>query len=206
MKNIVTKFYSKILVFILVLIVFSFCKQKPAEIKTSQRWGKFTIDSKISKNEIFKKLDNEKEKFSAFERDTLMRKTSDVAYINNQNPSYDIKKYSKINNCRAYFWKKDTLSIKIGIGNGFTGRGFIILIKNNEFYTEPYYSTDVIIEGEKKSVYKIIYQKLTLNKLNLKIGDSIYGKIDFKSIETDNQNKVISHTGLGYFRTKVKEL
>ena len=206
MKNIVTKIYPNIVVYILVLILFNFCKQKDAELKTTQKWEEFNIDNKISENEIFKKIDKEKEIFSAFERDTLMRKSSDVTYINNRNPNYDMKKYSNINNCRSYFWKKDTLSIKIGIGSGFGGSGFIILVKNKKFYTEPYLSTDVIIEGEKESAYKIIYQKLTLNNSNFKIGDSIYGKIDFKSIETDNQNKVINHTGVGYFRTKVKEL
>lgn len=191
----------------LVLILFSFCKQKKdAELKTTQKWEEFNIDNKISENEIFKKLNKEKEIFSALERDTMMRKTSDVTYYNNRNSNYDIRKNSNINNCRSYFWKKDTLSINIGIGNGFGGSGFTILIKNKKFYTEPYLSTDLIIEGEKESVYKITYQKLTLNNSNFKIGDSIYGKIDFESIETDNQNKVINHTGVGYFRTKVKEL
>ena len=108
MKNIVTKIHPTILVFILVLILFSFCKQKDAEIKTTQKWEEFNIDNKISEKEIFKKLDKEKEIFSALERDTLMRKTTDLAYINNRNPSYDMTKYSKMNNCRAYFWKKDT--------------------------------------------------------------------------------------------------
>ena len=206
MKKIVTKIHPKILVFILIVILFSFCKQKDAEFKNTQKWEEFNIDNKISDNEIFKKLDKEKEIFSALERDTLMRKTTDVAYINNRNPSYDMTEYSKINNCRAYFWKKDTLSINIGISDGFSGSGFIILIKNKKFYTEPYLSTDVIIEGEKESEYKIIYQKLTLNNSNFKNGDSIYGKIDFKSIETDNQNTVLNHTGVGYFRAKVKEL
>ena len=163
MKKIVTKIHTNILVFILVLILFSFCKQKDAEIQNTQKWEEFNIDNKISEKEIFKKLDKEKEIFSALERDTLMRKTTDLAYINNRNPSYDMTKYSKMNNCRAYFWKKDTLSIKIGIGNGFGGSGFIILIKNNKFYTEPYLSTDVIIEGEKESVYKIIWQEFLHN-------------------------------------------
>ncbi|NMH25372.1 hypothetical protein [Flavobacterium solisilvae] len=205
MKKELTKTYFNILVILLVPFLFSHCKQKDTELKTTKKWENFNVDNKISENEIFKKLDNEKEIFSALEKDTLMKKSSAVSYINNRNEDYDMK-YSNFNNCRSYFWKKDTLSINIGIGNGFGGHGFIILVKNGKFYTEPYYSTDVVTEGEKESVYKIIYQKLTLNHSNFKIGDSIYGKIDFKSIETDNQNKTINHTGVGYFRTKVKEL
>jgi hypothetical protein len=38
-------------------------------------------------------------------------------------------------------------------------------------------------KAEIKRTHKIIYQKLTLDKLNYKVSDSPYGKIDFKSVE-----------------------
>jgi len=193
------------LIIVIPLTLFYSCK-KADEVKNSKKWEIFTVDNKISKNNIFKKLDKEKEIFSVLEKDTLMRKTIAVDYINNRNPNYDIKKYSNLNNCRSSFWKKDTLSIHIGISDGFCGSGFTIFVKNDKFYTKPYYFTDNISVGEKQSTYKIICQKLTLNKSNFIIGDSVYGKIDFKSVETDNRNEVINHSGVGYFRTKIKQL
>jgi hypothetical protein len=115
-------------------------------------------------------------------------------------------KYSKLNNCRAYFFHSDALSINIGIGSGFGGTGFIIKCKSHKFYTEPYYFTDMIIEGEAESTYKIVYQKLNLDKPYYILEDSLYGKIDFKSIETDKDGNRIEHFGKGNFRTKIRKI
>jgi hypothetical protein len=38
-------------------------------------------------------------------------------------------------------------------------------------------------EAEIKRKHIIIYQELTLDKLNYKVSDSPYGKVDFKSVE-----------------------
>ena len=166
-----------------------------------EQWDEVIVDSQISQDSVFNRMDTEKEIFSFHERDTSMKKTSDVQY------SYDDTqddKYSKFNNCRAYFYKSDTLTINIGIGNGFSANGFIIKYKSNKFFTKPYFFTDQIMEGESEPTYKLIYQKLTLDKSNYKIGDSLYGKIDFKSIEYDGFFKKIKHSGKGYFRSKIK--
>ena len=132
-----------------------------------------------------------------------MKRTSDVAYFGGHKLNLEDDKYSKLNNCRAYFFHSDTLSINIGIGNGFGGQGFIISYKNKNFYTHPYFWTDVIIEGEVEPKYEIVYQKLTLDKPTYSLGDSLYGYIDFKSVETDNYMNTIKHFGKGYFRTKI---
>jgi hypothetical protein len=110
-----------------------------------------------------------------------------------------------MNNCRAIFIHSDTLSINIGISNGFSGWGFTIFYKDKKYYTEPYYFTDAEIPGF-ESTYKIVYQKLALDKANYKVGDSLYGKIDFKSIETTKDKKRFEHFGKGYFRAKVWRL
>lgn len=170
------------------------------------QWDEVKLDSSISHDSIYKRMNKQEEIPNMFEfknLDTvLIGKTSDVQYlVGNENAD----KYSKMNNCRAYFFKSDTLIINIGIGNGFGGRGFIIKYKANKFFTEPYYEDDVVFEGEPFETYKLIYQKLTLNKLNYKVGDSLFGKIDFKSIETDLEKKKHEHTGKGYFRAKVKQ-
>jgi hypothetical protein len=104
---------------------------------------------------------------------------------------------------QSLFFHSDTLLINIGIGNGFGGHGFIISYKSKKFYTEPYFSTDVIYSDKVEPTYKIVYQKLILDKASYSSGDSLYGHIDFKSIETDKEKNTTEHFGKGYFRTKV---
>ena len=188
---------------ILMILMLSNCNKK----ETQNQWDKASIDPNISKELIFKKLDKQKEIFSGLDnKDSLGKRTSDVSYFSGKKINLNDTKYSKFNNCRAYYFFNDTLSINIGFSNGFTGRGFIIKYKNKKFYTEGYYSTDVIIEGEIEPTHKIVYQKLTLDKTNYKVGDSLFGKIEFKSIEKDNNNQeTTEHFGKGYFRTKVSK-
>ena len=134
-----------------------------------------------------------------------MRRTSAVAYFSGHKLNVQDDKYAKYNNCRAYFFHSDTLSINIGIGTGFGGHGFIINCKGKKFYTEPYFWTDAIDPGAVEPTYKIVYQKLILDKANYSLGDSLYGHIDFKSIEVDEQHDTTDHFDKGYFRTKVAE-
>jgi hypothetical protein len=189
--------------FILIILILSNCTEK----KTQNQWDKVNIDSNISKDLVYKELDKQKEIFAGFEKkDSLGKRTSDVSYFSGKKINLNDTKYSKFNNCRAYYFFNDTLSINIGFSNGFTGRGFIIKYKNKKFYTEGYYSTDVIIEGEIEPTHKIVYQKLTLDKTNYKVGDSLFGKIEFKSIEKNNNSgETTEHFGKGYFRTKVSK-
>jgi len=164
------------------------------------------INAEISKDSIYNELDKQQEVFSEGENfDSSFKKSSDVAYFFGEKIDLQKNHYAKLNNCRAYFFRKDTLSINIGIGNGFTSNGFIINYKNKHFYTQPFYSTDVVGLDDHESSYKIIYENLVLDKLNYEIGDSLYGNIEFKSIETDMDGKAIEHFGKGSFRTKVKK-
>ncbi len=172
--------------------------------KHTAQWDDIKIDPEISKDSVYRQLDKQAEIFSMLEeQDSLMKRTSDVEYFGREKL---YKNYSKFNNCRAFFFKSDTLSINIGISSGHAADGFIIKYKDKKFYTEPYSWIDVIMEGQVEPTYKIIYQNLTLDKSNYKIGDSLYGKIEFKSIETDEYLKKTEHFGKGSFRTKVKKL
>jgi hypothetical protein len=112
-------------------------------------------------------------------------------------------RYAKHNNCRAYFYKSDTLSIDIGFGTGFGGKGFVINYKNSTFYTQAYFSTDDIIVGAIEPTHKIIYQKLNLDKPNYNAGDSLFGYIEFKSVETSHDCERTEHFGKGNFRAEV---
>ena len=169
-------------------------------------WNKVTFDPKISKATIYAQLDKQEELYSAFEiPETLTKKTSDVEYSAGKKRNVGKFNNLKVNNCRAYFYQSDTLSINIGIGNGFSGQGFLIKYKDKKFYTEPYYFTDLIIPDEPEPKFKIVYQNLILNKRTYKSGDSLFGYIDFKSIETVKGNKTKEHWGKGYFRARVTE-
>ncbi|WP_209143716.1 MULTISPECIES: hypothetical protein [Niastella] len=166
-------------------------------------WSNATFDNNILKVPVYAQLDKQKELFSMLEKqDSLSKRTSDVEYSSGQAMSAE---YLKFNNCRAHYYHSDTLSINIGIGTGFGGKGFIILYKDGKFYTKPYFFTDVIT-GEPDPTYKIVYQKLILDKTAYKTGDSLYGYINFQSIETDNNRVKTEHWGKGYFRTRITEL
>ena len=105
-----------------------------------------------------------------------------------------------------YFHLSDTLSINIGLGTGFSERGFVIKYKDRKFHTQPYFSTDAITPGEPGPTYKIVYQQLTLDKPSYKPGDCLYGHIHFKSIETSKDNNTTQHLVEGYFRARVTKL
>lgn len=186
---------------LIVLISISSCK-KPATI---EKWDAVTIDSKIKENKIYKELDKENEIPQPFKlTDTLSKRTSYVGYFTGE--KIDFKdKYSEFNYCEANFLLSDTLRIKIGHESDSSASGFTINLKNNKFYTQAYLSTNVVCEDDFLPLHKIIHQKLTLNKPNYKVGDSLFGHIEFKSIETDRDKNEIQHFGKGYFRTKIKE-
>lgn len=175
--------------------------------KTEEKWNIVDINPKVSKDSVYKKLDKQREIFNAFEaNDSLLKRTSDVAYFSGKKRNSNNNKYSKLNNCRAYNYKSDTLIICIGIGNGFGGKGFNIKYIDRKFYTEPYHWIDVVNEGEIEPIYKVVYQKLTLDKSSYMNGDSLYGKIDFKCIEKDSKGNTIEHFGKGNFRTKINNV
>jgi len=175
--------------------------------KQDKKWDVANINANIGKNSIYRKLDNQDEIFSVFENpDSLKKRTSGVSYFTKGHVNLLDSNSASQNNCRASYLHNNTLSINIGIGNGFTAWGFIIHYKDKKFYTEPYYSTDLVIPNEPEPIFKVIFQKLTLDKTVYKIGDSLYGMIDFKSIEIEPDGNKIKHSGNGYFRTTVKEL
>lgn len=184
---------------VLITVYFTNCNTKKEIVK----WDDAKINFNITKELVCSELDKQKEIFGFELGDSAMKRTSDVAYFSGEKINLLDDNLSKLNNCRAQFIQSGILIISIEISNGFSDWGFTIFYKNKKFYTEPYSSTDMVIPDEPKPTYKIIYQKLTLDKANYKFGDSLYGRIEFKSIETDRENKKIEHFGIGNFRTKV---
>ncbi|RAJ92696.1 hypothetical protein LX87_05027 [Larkinella arboricola] len=187
---------------VLAITLFLFrCTDKPKDLQ----WDKVRIDSTISRNAVFQQLDQQQEITSFPEiPDSLLRRTSDVAYYTSQQMDSLNNPYAKFNNCRAYLSKPDNLIINIGSSDGFTGHGFIIKCKDGRFHTEAYLFSDNITENEREPIHTILYQKLTLNKMTYVIGDSLYGYIKFKSLEVNSVEDTVVHTGKGHFRAVVK--
>ncbi len=152
-------------------------------------------------------MNRKDEIYSFSEKPDGSKRTSDVSYLCYGKHEKHDTTYAKFNNCRAFYYaKSDTLLINIGISSGFGGQGIDIKYKNKKFNAAAYLFSDVIIEGETKPEQKVIYQRLTLNKLNYNVGDSLFGKIEFKSMEIDKQGDTVLHVGKGNFRTKVKRI
>jgi hypothetical protein len=171
----------------------------------TKQWDNAHLDPNLPKNLIYLELDKKDEIYSFYEKHDNSRRTSNVSYL-----SYGIHEkrdtsFAKFNNCRAYYLGSDTLLINIGINGPFGGHGLIIKYINKRFNTEAYMHTDLIIEGETAPNQKIRYQKLSLNKIAYKIGDSLFGKIEFKSIDQDQLGDTILQCGHGSFRALVKE-
>ena len=169
-------------------------------------WENTNINPAIVKNYVYEQMERENEIFSFGEnQDFSMKRESSVAYFTEGHMNHSGSSFARLNNCRAYYLKNGILNINIGIGDGFSNRGFMIHYNGKQFYTEPYHSTDVVIPDGPEPVYEIVYQKLTLDKPVYQVGDSLYGNIDFKAIEIDHKGSKFSHDGKGYFRTIVKE-
>jgi hypothetical protein len=171
--------------------------------KEMHEWNDAKVDNEISKEAVYDSLDKQDEIFGFELGDSSMRRTSGVLYFNRATHSAKDTQSAKLNNCRSYFNKDGTLLINIGISNGFSGWGFTTFYKDKKFYIQPHSSTDMIIPGERKSSYKLVYQELTLDKVNYHRGDSLYGKVNFKSIETNQYGQHIEHIGVGSFRTRI---
>lgn len=120
-----------------ILIIFSiFFTSCHSEID-KRIWSLATFDIHISKEPIFAQLDNQKELFSVFETpDSFRRRTSDVEYSTGKTMNLREFNNLKVTHCRAHF-HSGTLSINIGIGTGFGGKGFMIKYEDQNFTPNP---------------------------------------------------------------------
>jgi hypothetical protein len=191
--------------YILIVAVLLFgCKHK---LRAKLEWSSINIDTGIAKSPVYKMLDKQKDIFTPFESstDTLRRKTSNVSYRNNRDRNINDTTYARLNNCRSYF-KNDTLKINIGRSSGFAWDGFIINCYNKQFNILPYHGFDGMIfdDSQEPTTFKVLNQSITLDRHAYRLGDSVYGKVNFKIIETTAGQK-ITHVGYGYFRAKVEK-
>lgn len=172
--------------------------------KSDQKWDEVTIDPEIAHDTVYHRLDKLREIYYGFvPPDSSARRSSDVAYFSGNPDEFNPSKYAKSNNCRAYLYNHDTLMIRIGKESLGGGRGFAIKYKAKRFFVEPFAYVDYVIEGAPEPSYEIVYQNLSLNKATYSVGDSLYGSVDFKSVETTPDGLKRQHTGKGLFRTKI---
>ena len=166
-----------------------------------------TIDSNIKDEKIFRLMDSQKEIINGTERyDSIPRKRSSTVlfYADRKPKTPEEIKIAGSNNCRAIKWDGQ-IKISIGLSSGYSGGGYDIDYLYGRYKIKPYSFTDVVPDNSPEPEFKMLKQNVILNKRFYKVGDSIYGKIDFV-LEHNNSppNKHIVY-GIGYFRTKIEE-
>lgn len=183
-----------------LLLLFSLIS---CENHKDQYWSEVDFNAKISSNQAFFEMDEEG--FVGLGDNPTVRKTSDVTYSEKDlNSTASFKKDHTFENliCSANFNHSDTLFIDIGFHSWFSGSGFVITYFDRNFITQPYSYADVIVENETRSTYKILSQKLTLNKTCFAVEDSLYGSVEFRIVETNGKLQT-RHAANGFFRTKI---
>ena len=102
---------------------------------------------------------------------------------------------------------KDTVTLVFSDGLPAYASEFYFYIKADSFYFKPKTIYPMYISGQ-KIFYQVIKQKLTLNKSNYKIGDTIIGHVEAEFIETVSvpKKKTQKHKFYlrGYIRTPLK--
>jgi len=171
----------------------------------NSRPNNFVVNADIAGNAVYKSLNNQRDTKERYILDAVPSlKTSDVTYLSSRDSTRADSAMAKTYNCATYL-KADTLQIDIGRGTGYGGKGFVITFYNKAFIIEPYYSTNVIDFNKNYRtghIFNTIEQHLTLNKAKYSAGDSIFGKVKFKIMEQDGEQR-ITHTAEGYFRSLV---
>ena len=172
--------------------------------KGDQEWEDVTIDPAIAYDTVFKRLDKLSEQYYGIvPPDSSARRSSDVIYLIANPDEINSDTHTMSGNCRAYFNKHDTLLIMIGNESPFSGMGFSISYKAKRFFVEPFAYVDYMMEGAPEPSYDVVYQKVSLHKATYSVGDSLYGSVDFKSIETTTDGVKRQHIGKGLFRARV---
>ncbi|MPS72750.1 MAG: hypothetical protein E2590_06290 [Chryseobacterium sp.] len=182
--------------------IFTFSILSIISCNKKQDWKQSIFDEKISTNDSMKLMNKFYDPEELYD-DSISsnKKTSFVIYDNDDNK----------NICKVKI-ANDTLHINIGYSTGFSSHGFEVLYYDKKYNIVPYYGTDnvaIIVDDNGKEIQKLPpkyffhNQRLVLNKTNYKKGDSIFGFIDFSSLEIEGNQKS-KHKGRGYFRTKIQ--
>jgi len=170
----------------------------------TQQWDVATINHRLPKDSIFALMDTKKELTTFPGQDSTLKRSSMVSFLMGEKHNRQDSLNSSYNTCTAYFTTSDTLHIDIGLHDLLGGWGFNISYHNRRFYTEGYKYSDIVYQGKlDKPQHWVIHQELTLDRTSYKVGDSLYGYIDFKAMERNELGDTIVYNGKGKFRAKV---
>jgi hypothetical protein len=174
------------------------------EKEENQRFDTIQIDEKLHQRTLSFEVMDTKFESRLGKIDSLKKSSADAIKINLDDEfdlvsslSDQFRSTAKLSN--------DTLFIDISNFNSLSGDGLYIKIFKDMFTTKPYHFVDV--GPEQESHLTIEKQRLTLNKANFSVGDSILGKVYFRGYEvwSDNANKEIREKiyFTAYFRTLI---
>jgi hypothetical protein len=170
----------------------------------TEQWDAATFNPGFSKDSAFALMDTKKELITFPGQDSTRKRSSMVSILIGEHHSRQDSLNSFYNTCTAYFSKSDTLHIDIGLRGIFGGTGFDISYHTRRFYTKGYQYSDVVYQGKlDKPQHWVVHQKLILERASYKVGDSLYGYIDFKAMERNELGDTITFHGKGKFRAKV---
>lgn len=167
----------------------------------------FAVENRLDTGSVFTKMNIKTEVRDVFDMDSLKKRTSNVNYCI-QFKNWDTTTCSDNYNCSAIYFHSDTLNISIGIGDGFGAKGVLIKYKEGKYNIRPYFTTDAgpPFDLKESSLFEVVEEKLVLNKIYYKPGDSLFGRINFHLIEIVSGEKVEEHKGSGFFRCKIDTL
>ncbi len=208
----------KIHIFLIFFLLIS-CKKETSKdyLKPNNLpFAVIDIDNKIKNAKEIKDLKHSFELPSIVDEQEgkqKMKTTNIVSFL-----QFKKEKTSSFNHFRAFATiKENNVVIFISYNTGLGGGGLRILRKGRTFSIRPMHWDD-IGGSEKDDLYKINYQKLTLDKSNYKIGDSIFGKLEVEIVkyfpqideifdgEKFHQNeRFLKQNYNGYFQTIVKD-
>ncbi|MCD2423194.1 hypothetical protein LQ567_10520 [Niabella pedocola] len=172
----------------------------------------FEVDSLLSGNSVYKKLDSMPEIHSSFknDEDTAAKRSSAVDYYTTTRNVFEgHEHYSSSNardlyDCRAYF-QNDTLRISIGSHLGLGNSGLNIWIIRGCFVMMPYSSFCVTTNHSFEPLNVPLWQRLVLDKKIYSIGDSMYGYLSSGSVYYDVMGNPSGQKAKGFFKAVVKK-
>lgn len=205
----------KSIIFLLLFVVIS-CTESylsPNQLP----FNKIKVDGEVKFSPEIKKLRKEFETQSfleVFEKQKKIKSTNVISesILTGEKKTVFFDRYR----CFAQIYQKK-LNIFISYNNGLGGGGLKI-IRNKDLFSIRPSSWDDIGGSENDSRYHITYQYLTLDKLDYKVGDSIFGKVNveilqfFPEVKYEYDGKkfyekerVLKKKFTGYFQTIIKE-
>ncbi|RQO38291.1 hypothetical protein DBR39_15610 [Chryseobacterium sp. KBW03] len=155
-------------------------------------WDGVEVDHSLSKRSLFKTFDRQKQETIWSKRGIKSNDFKTKMETDSLSPEY----YE----CAIH--KNPILTVRLYVGDGFSGGGFQIDILQNRYKISPYSYTDNIKPFDfldTGEYYKVLDSKLILDKESYKEGDSIFGYTELKVQRRYGPEKYTVE-GKGYFK------